>query len=337
MSTLLIVSTTPGAGKTAVACWMASRLASCGRRPGLFRAFARVGSAFGTGRDPDSQAMAKLVPEAVGLEPARSQSTFPQFPEVTDAARSIGRLTGQASPVLVEGLSGAPELNRRLAEELGAQILLVTGWGDDPVPTATALGPRLIGVLYNGLPRYRQHELNTRAVPALAAARIPYLGAIPDDRRLLAVTVGQLAEHLGGEFVLWKEKADELVDYFLIGGNVWDWGVHYFSVRENAAAVIRGDRPDMQMAALATSIKALVLTAGKPPLPIQYVQYEADQEEVPLIVAPHDTHKTAALLETIQDRARFDHPGKLLRMKELADAAVDFGTIESALAQPAIR
>jgi BioD-like phosphotransacetylase family protein len=333
MSTLLIASTTPGAGKTAVACWVASKLAAGRRRPGLVRAFARPGAP----SEPDAASMATLVPTAATLEPLKTQSTFPQFSEITDAARSISRLSEQANPIVVEGLSGAPELNRRLADELDAQILLVAGWGDDPVPTARTLGRRLFGVVYNALPRYRSHTLATKALPALAAANIPYLGAIPDDRRLLAVTIKDVAAHLGGEFVLWEEKASELVDYFLIGGNVWDWGVHYFSTRENAAAVIRGDRPDMQMAALATPIKALFLTAGKPPVPIQYVQYEADQEEVPLIVVPHDTHKTSALLETIQDRARFDHPGKLLRMQELADKAIDFGTIESALAQPVTR
>lgn len=331
MSTLLIASTTPGAGKTALACWLASKLVAGRRRPGLVRAFARAGAA----SDADAESMARLVPEAVAGEPVRLQSTFPQFSEIADAARSIARLNDPANPIIVEGLSGAPELNRRLAEELDAQVLLVAGWGDDPVPMAKSLGRRLIGAVYNGLPRYRSHALTTKAVPALAAASIPYLGAIPDDRRLLAVTVGEVARHLSGEFALWEEKSSDLIDYFLIGGNVWDWGVHYFSVRENAAAVIRGDRPDMQMAALATPIKALVLTAGKPPVPIQYVRYEADQEEVPLIVVPHDTHKTSALLETIQDRARFDHPGKLLRFQELAETAVNFGTIESALAQPA--
>jgi BioD-like phosphotransacetylase family protein len=281
--------------------------------------------------------MAKLVPGALGIEPTTLQSSLPQFAEVSASARSILGLAGRANPIVVEGLTGASELNRRLADELDAQIVLVAGWGDDPVPAAKALGRRLTGVVVNGLPRYRQHTLATKVVPALESAGITYLGTVPDDRRLLAVTVGDIAAHLGGKFVLGAEKSADLIDYFLVGGNIWDWGVHYFSIRENAAAVIRGDRPDMQMAALATPIKALVLTAGQPPVPIQYVRYEAEQEGVPLIVVPHDTHRASALLETIQDRAHFDHPGKMARMRELADHAVNFAAIEAALAQPATR
>jgi BioD-like phosphotransacetylase family protein len=308
-------------------------VAEHGRTPAVGRAFTRSGSA----ADRDALPPAKLVHGAVAVEPTTLQSSLPQVAEVAAAARSILGLADRANPIIVEGLTGAPELNRRLAEELDAQILLVSGWGDDPVPVARSLGRQLIGVVSGGLPRYRQHTLETKFRPALEAAGIAYFGAVPDDRRLLAVTVGDVAAHLGGEFVLGREKSADLIDYFLVGGNVWDWGVHYFSVRENAAAVIRGDRPDMQMAALATPIKALVLTAGQPPVPIQYVQYEAEQEGVPLIVVPHDTHRTSALLETIQDRARFDHPGKMARMRELADSAINFGAIEAALAQPVTR
>lgn len=328
MPTLLIVSTTPGAGKTAVACWIAANYVAAGRKPALTRAFARPGAE----GERDTEAVARLVPGAVGGSPTKLQSTFPQFTEISNAAASINRLTEQAAPIIVEGLSGSPELNLRLADELDAQILIVSAWGDDPLAAAKTYGRRTLGVAYNALPRFREHTLRTKTVPSLEAAGVRFLGAIPDDRRLLAVTIAELAAHLDGKIVDWEEKAEELVDYFLIGGNIWDWGVHYFGIRENAAAVIRGDRPDVQMAALATPIKALVLTAGKPPVPIQYVQYEAHEEEVPLITAPHDTHKTAALLETVQERARFDHPDKLLRLQQIADPAVSFGLIEESLA-----
>ncbi|MBM3958870.1 MAG: phosphotransacetylase family protein [SAR202 cluster bacterium] len=333
MPTLLIVSTSPGAGKTAVGCWIAAKFVAAGRKPALTSAFVRAGTA----GERDPEAMARLVPGSAPGTPTRIQTTFPQLAQIPGAAAAINRLSDRAAPIIVEGLSGSPELNLRLAEELDAQILIVAAWGDDPLAAARTFGRRTLGVIYNALPRYREHTLRTKSVPALDAAGVPFLGAIPDDRHLLAVTITELAAHLDGKIVDGEDRADGLVDYFLVGGNIWDWGVHYFGTRENAAAVIRGDRPDIQMAALATPIKALVLTAGKPPVPIQYVQYEAREEGVPLITVPHDTHKTAARLETVQERARFDHPGKLLRLQQIAEGAVSFGRIEESLAVGAVR
>ena len=105
------------------------------------------------------------------------------------------------------------------------------------------------------------------------------LAAIPEDRRLLGVTAGQIADHLGGSFLSWEEKRDNFVEHYLIGGMVLDWGVLYFQQFDNKAVIVRGNRPDLQMAALRTPTSCIVLTGGYPP--IQYVSYEAGEEEVP--------------------------------------------------------
>ena len=83
------------------------------------------------------------------------------------------------------------------------------------------------------------------------------IAAIPEDRRLLGMSVEQLAQHLGGKFLNWEEKKDNFVEHFLIGGMVLDWGVLYFQRFDNKAVIVRGDRPDIQMAALRTPPQAV--------------------------------------------------------------------------------
>ena len=274
--------------------------------------------------DEETAAFRSLVPDAAVADPA------PEGAAPSEVARIAGELDTQAT--LVEGLAASPDANRALAEQLDARVVLVADLDDPVAETAASYGDRLAGVVVNNLPRYRTHQLESEVIPALEAADITFLGAVPEDRRLVAVTVRAMCEHLDGRFTGWEERSDELVDYVLIGANILDWGVHYFSSRQNAAVLVRGDRPDIQMAALATPIKGMILTEGVEPL--EYVHYEADQEEVPVAVVAAGTHDAAAALETLQERSRFDHPDKLTRFRELADERIDFELLREALEQP---
>ena len=146
------------------------------------------------------------------------------------------------------------------------------------------------------------------------------------------MTVRAMNECLGGEWLEWEEHADELVENVLIGGLVLDWGPLYFASQENAAVLVRGDRPDLAIAALATPIKALILTCGVKP--VEYVYYEADKRQVPVTVVESDTHQAATELERFLEFSHFDHPAKLERFAELAAEYLDLDRIDSAIARP---
>jgi hypothetical protein len=126
-----------------------------------------------------------------------------------------------------------------------------------------------------------------------------------------------------------EEKRDNLVEHYLIGGMILDWGVLYFERFTNKAVIVRGDRPDIQMAALKTATSCLVLTGGHPP--IQYVKYEAGEQEVPLIQVEADTLNTASTLESLQERVLFDHPMKHDQFQELMSQHGDWGALYSSL------
>ena len=91
-----------------------------------------------------------------------------------------------------------------------------------------------------------------------------------------------------------KQYQERLVEHLMLGVNVMDSSIPYYQQRENKAVIVRGDRPDLQMGALATNTSCLVLTGDK--LPVQYIEYEADKAEVPIICTANATAQVTSLL-----------------------------------------
>jgi BioD-like phosphotransacetylase family protein len=118
---------------------------------------------------------------------------------------------------------------------------------------------------------------------------------------MLTVTVGQLAEHLGGEWVLDPVNADAPIERFMIGGNIMDEGPTYFGRYANQAVITRVERPDIQMASMCDKTCCLVLTG--PGDPSDYIKSEALKRDVPLIQVRTNTLDTADALAGLLDKA----------------------------------
>ena len=95
----------------------------------------------------------------------------------------------------------------------------------------------------------------------------------------------------------------------MVGGFGMDPGQYSFGTRNNKAVIVRGDRPDVQMSALQTDMNAFIMTRGLEP--IEYVQYESAEEEVPIIIVDSDTLDTMDAVADLQTHAKFDHIDKL--------------------------
>ena len=150
------------------------------------------------------------------------------------------------------------------------------------------------------------------------------------------MTVGQLADLLDGELLPGDRSGDEeLVQHFLVGGWMLDEGALYFSTREDKAVIVRGDRPDLQMSALTTPTRCLVLTRGI--TPIEYVAYEAEQEGTALLLVQQDTLATMEALGTVVESARFDHPAKVARMSEMMQAHADVDALAELTGIPVLQ
>ncbi len=322
MGNLLVVSAGRGEGKTSVAATLARRAAAAGRSAAAIKPF---GAQDELGPRSDTLIFERLVGTAAGSWPAALPDGDLSEGELKAAAEAVASL--ESNSVAVEASSDlSPQDGARLAEALDAEVLVVVrhrhGMSATDVAERTApYGDRLAGVLFNCRGTYMGTEA-AALTEEVEAAGTRVLGVIPEDRRLLGVAVREIAAHLDGRFLLGEDEgADELVEHFLVGGWMMDEGTRYFETRTDKAVVIRGDRPDLQMSALATPTKALVLTNGIEP--IEYVLYEAQEEETCLVVVDQDTISTMEALGTIVESARFDHPDKLARMSDLFDSHAD--------------
>ncbi len=248
------------------------------------------------------------------------------------ASDDIDASSGSVS--IIEGSTGEPEADVAMAEKLDANIVLVAGLDEDVGATAPGYGPRLSGIVLNKVPRYREVHAE-RILASLSSDGFRCFGWIPEDRRLAANTVESVIAHLEGRLAFDINTTTELVDNVLIGGLVLDWGPFYFRSQDNTCVVVRGGRPDVQIAALQSeTTRAMVLTGGDKP--IDYVFYEARTKRIPLIVVDEDTQSTMAALDALTP-AGFTHPDKLSRMSELIAEQAIIEPILDLVAQPPTR
>ena len=334
MAVLYVTTDQKGAGKTSFCAALARKI---GDRGAVARVFKPLGDPHPElGSDPDAAIFGVLLGEPVDgwpIEPADS-SLSPRSLE--DIKATYDRVSLGADVVLVEGSTRTTnEDSRRIVDLLDAKVLVVAR--HTPELTAGDLkrsqghfGDHLIGVAINGMSRYMGTSVRTVLLPEMESEGMASFGVVPEDRQLLGVSVGQLAEHLDGRFVTRGRNGDALVEHLMVGGMGMDPGELSFGLRENKAVIVRGDRPDIQMSVLTTPTACMVLTRGIEP--IEYVKYEAEQEEVSIIVVETDTLATMDSVKGLVDRARFDHRAKLDRMVDLLDEHVDVPALLSAAA-----
>lgn len=329
MTVLYVTSDVPQAGKTTFCISLAHMLNSRGKSAVVFKPFADGES------DADADAVQKLLGQNTDgwpLELPDSGVSSEVLGRIKDALDVVAK---DAEIVLVEGANRlSTGATARIVESLDAKVLMVARFdrelSSSKLKSKTSdFSDRLLGVVINGRTRYMAHESETKLSPSLVSDGLPVFGVIPEDRRLLGVSVAQIAESLGGRFLVCENNSDALVEHLLIGVLTMESGELYFGLHDNKAVIVRGDRPDLQMSALGTPTSCLVLTRGIEP--IEYVAYEAEQEEVSVMVVETDTMTTMTAVNTLIESSRFDHPLKLERAVELIQEHVDVGALLRAL------
>ena len=323
MAVLAVVSYAPGAGKTAVSSALAQLARDGGKTAAVYKPVGPAG-------DPDPAAYETLLGQAMNGA-ARLTEGESLEGGLSGIQASAAALADSNDIVIVEVSSALPESDSaRLVEALDATVVAVVGYlpdlqGADLARPAGAYGDSLAGLLINGRTRYKGHDTETTLLPEAEEAGVKVLGVVPEDRTLLGVTVADIAAHLGGRNITDVEGMDRLVEHFQVGGFGLDRGSEYFGILERQAVIIRGDRPDVQMAALTTPMACLMLTMGIEP--IEYVYYEAEEQDVPIILVDQDTIPAMEALHGIHERARFDHPDKLARFTELLKEHTDLSSL----------
>jgi hypothetical protein len=152
---------------------------------------------------------------------------------------------------------------------------------------------------------------------------------LPEERFLLSMSVGELAEVLDGRILCAPEKANELVEHLMIGAMSVDSALAYFRRKPNKAVITGGDRADIQLAALQTSTKCLILTGNLHPNSIILAQ--AEERGVPLILASQDTLTAVEVIGRYFGKIRFHQKEKIERFQRLLEKCFDFEGLYKAL------
>ncbi|MBI5694161.1 MAG: phosphotransacetylase family protein [Nitrospirae bacterium] len=243
-------------------------------------------------------------------------------------ALSKGRdalLVGGARDVYDGAFIGISAL--RLIPKMDAKVLMVDPFeGEVCVDCLLAvkelLGDRLIGAVVNKVPAEGVDFVRGMAGPFLKKKGIPLLGVIPADKLLHSISVGQLAESLGGRVLCAEDRLDELVENFLIGAMDAESALKYFRKTPNKAVVTGGHRSDIQLAALETSTRCLVLTGDM--LPNNLIIAKARTAGVPIIVVRHDTLTTVERFEAVLGKVRIREERKVESARWMMEEHFDY-------------
>jgi len=242
------------------------------------------------------------------------------------ANKDIVLLEGGAS--LREGFSvglGTPVV----AEALNALALAVTYFHDrmslldDLLVAKLRLGERLLGVVVNKVPNEEMGFVVNVARPYLERRDIPLLCALPLRQQLQAISVGELADVLKAEFLAQPEKRDELIEHLVVGAMSVEQALPRIRRIPGTKAVITGgDRADMQLVALETATKCLVLTGHLRPVP--EVLRRAEEVGVPVLLVRENTLETVEVIERVFGKTRLGQATKLGQFEALLAEHFDF-------------
>ncbi len=192
-----------------------------------------------------------------------------------------------------------------------------------------AMGDELAGVILNDIPPNYMNEVDTLIKPFLEREGVKVVGVIPKDPLMGAIKVGDLAERLGGKVISAHNKADKVVENFLIGTMQVENFMTHFKKNKNSAIIVGGDRSDVQLVALEGSCPCLVLTGNLYPNDIILTRSEV--LSIPIVVVREDTYTVAKKMETILSRHKLRDVIKIKQGAQLVSSSLDFEYVKGLL------
>ncbi len=342
MIPILVASNTGYAGRTFISLGLAMKLKEMGHSVGFMKPIGTVPIKSGNGV---SDADAVFIKEVLELsEPLETITPFMQtFENQTllyqgkikdtqkDALTAFNSLKKKDFVILCGGgdffdgsLLGLDTLS--LSAAIKAKVLMVEPWrGDDSVDALfgarTLLGDRFAGGVLNKIPANMLDHIKDTVKPFLEQKGTPVLGVIPRDKFLESTTVAQLNEILNGKVLCCEDKLDEAVENFLIGAMDVDSALNYFRRTPNKAVITGAHRSDIQLAALETSTKCIILTGGFQSNEV--VLGKARSRGVPILSVPDDTFSAINKIELRMGKTSIREKKKMARAQELISAGFD--------------
>jgi len=346
MRSLYVTSIQTFSGKTALCLGLGRQMQSDGFRVGYFKPLSTQPREVGADQYCDEDALfakqvLNLTEPIEVLAPVCLTPTFVEeqlagsTTDLTTVIVEAYNTVRQDKDVLV--LEGGASLREgyavglataKVARMLGAPVLAVVKYEgdihvvDDALSAQAWLGDQLIGVVINNVPAENLRFAREVATPALERRRVSVFGVLPEEARLLATSIGAIADAADGQFLCHADKRDGLVENLTVGAMGVEEARARLSRISNKALITGGDRADMIAVALDTSVRLIILTGNLMPKP-DIFRRAADMG-VPVVLVPYDTLQTVEHIGRLFGKGRLAHREKLARFKSLLAEHFDF-------------
>ncbi len=215
-----------------------------------------------------------------------------------------------------------------VARELSSHVLVTVKYRsdirvlDDTLSAKVRLGDLLSGVVINRVPQEAEDFIHKLAIPYLEKRGVPVLGALPEKRKLAALTVSELIEVLSAEVLTEGSDLEAMVETLTVGAMTADVALHRFREYTNKAVITGGDRTDIQLAALETSTTCLILTGNLQPSPL--IVKQAEDFGVAILLVRENTMEAIEAIEQILGKSRLGQPDKLAEFEAIFAENMDF-------------
>ncbi|MDH4162308.1 MAG: DRTGG domain-containing protein [Nitrospirota bacterium] len=348
MIAIIVASSTPYAGRTFLSLSLVKKLREMDFDAGYIKPLGTV--PVRSGKDVHD-ADAIFAKEVLGLaEPLEVISPF-----VLDYENQSKLLAGELKDIRKQVLSAFQKLKKKdfvivagandlfegslagldalsLAADMKAYTLFVEPWrGDisaDAIHGSSRLfGERFCGAILNKVPEAAVNHVKQDIKPFLLKKGLSVFGVFPKDRFLESVTVRQLTEILNGKLQCCEDKQDEHVENFLVGAMDVDSALTYFRKTPNKAVITGAHRSDIQLAAMETSTRCIIITGGLQTNDV--VLGKAKATGTPILSVPDDTFSTIDKIEMRVGKTTIREPRKVERAKQIMDVEFDmFGFLK---------
>lgn len=191
------------------------------------------------------------------------------------------------------------------------------------------LGEKLLGVVFNLVPSAKLDYMKNTIQPFLRNNGIATLGIIQKDPLLKATSIRDIVTALNGKILCCEEKADDLIEHFVIGAMNLESAMQHFKKISDKAVITGGDRSDIHVAALETSTKCLILTGDL--YPSASILGCAQEMNVPVIVVSADTATTIETCEKLSESIQLKNMSKIQHAAGIMAKEFDFKTFYNKL------
>ena len=236
-----------------------------------------------------------------------------------EGARSIedGLHLGISSRELCKALNAKSIVIAKYTEELIDQILYYSEFFKD------SFG----GVIINRVPKEELEYIENYILPYLNKTKIKIFGYVTSDKVLSSVSIREMAKYLEGTILSALQKQDELVESFMLGAMGQELALRFFRTKTDKAVITGGDRADIQLAALETDTRCLILTGNFSPSTI--VVGRAEELGVPIVLVKYDTLTTVEKLNEILGHSGFHEFKKLDKIMQITRDFINLDEILS--------